>query len=141
MFGGFFTFMAKQHSKNISIKRAFLIGVTANALFLLFFIIVGAAIISGTNDPIRGIGPGSVAVLYLCALVSGFTISKYKGECGVLTALLSSLFFSLTLLIIGLLSSGGALVPLTAVNCPVYVIISLLGAYFARRRTSRRRKR
>ena len=132
--------MANGHSKSITVKRAFFFGVIMNALFLILLLILGSAIISSTEDPIKSVGIGSVAVLYLSAFISGFITARRKGEGGFIPVLLSSLFFSLMLLMAGLVVSGGEPAPLSAINCPVYVVISLLGATLAKNRKRRRHR-
>ena len=132
-------FMTKGHKREVSLRRAFLFGVIINLIILALTLVIGAAILSGMKNPIKNVGMGSVGALYLSAFISGFITAKYKGEGGVLATLLSSLFFSLTLFIVGLLTSGGTAMPLSTINAPVYVLISLIGAVLARKRSRKKR--
>ena len=132
-------FMTKGHKRDVSLRRAFLFGIVINLLILALMLVISSAIVSTMSDPISAVGMGSVCALYLTALISGFITAKYKGEGGMLATLFSSLFFALTLLTVGLLSSGGSNIPLSMINCPVYVIISLIGGVLARKRSRKKR--
>ena len=56
-------------------------------------------------------------------------------------AVLSSLFFALVVLMIGLICSKGKMPLLSVINLGVFMIISALGAILGRRRERKRRRK
>lgn len=109
------------------------------ALFLIINFLV-SIILGKLENPTGNMGMVSMLTLYACALISGFSVAKFKGEGGALPSSMSSLIFVLLLLVVGLIISRGKLPVITAVNYAVYMIISILGSLFAARKPKRRRR-
>jgi uncharacterized membrane protein len=102
---------------------------------------IGALILSRTEDPTGHVGLCGMAVLFITAAVSGFTTSRYKGEGGVMPAVLASLFFTLVLLMIGLIGGEGKLPLVNVINLLTFMIISAVFALLGQKREKKRRRK
>ena len=121
--------------------RALVFGIILTAAVFFATALVCAVILSRTENPTAHVGISGMICLFLTAAVSGFAVSRYKGEGGVMPAVLSSLFFALVVLMIGLICSKGKLPLLSVINLGVFMIVSALGAILGRRRERKRRRK
>ncbi len=90
-------------------------------------------------DPDGSVGIFSIASLIIAAAAVGFSVSKIRGDGGVILAVLSALLFTLILLLAGLIAGGGALSLGCIINYLCHIAVSALAAVLGRRRRKVRR--
>lgn len=114
----------------------------AGVMLIAFIVIcaVASLIILSTDDPLAVIGIGSVIALLLSAVASGIIIAIRQREAAVLVSLLSSILFTMMLLIVGLAVSGGKIGGGIILNCFSYIALSLLSAFLASRKKDRHKR-
>ena len=121
--------------------RALIFGILFNAAIFFITALASAIILSRTENPTAHVGLCGMICLFVTAASSGFAVSKYKGDGGVLPAVLSSLFFVLVVLMIGLISGKGKLPLISVINLASFMIISALAAILGRKRERKRRRK
>ena len=123
--------------------KTLLLGVPVQVLSLAICVFITGLVASASENPTSIVGLLSIIALLLSGLISGFVISKYKGEGGMLISTLSALLFSLILLLVGIISAKGELSFGVLINYVCYVAAAALGALLGKHRTShiKRRKR
>ena len=121
--------------------RALIFGIILCVAVFFLAAFIGAVILSRTENPTGHVGVCGMAVLFTTAAVCGFATSRYKGEGGVMPAMLASLFFVLVLLMVGLIGSSGKLPLVNVINLIAFMIISALGALLGRKRERKRRRK
>lgn len=121
--------------------RALIFGIIFTAAVFFISAFVGAIILSRTENPTAHVGVCGMAALFITAATSGFAVSRYKGDGGVLPAVLSSLFFALVVLVIGLICDKGKLPFISVINVGAFMIISTLSAMCGRKRERKRRRK
>ncbi len=109
--------------------------ICALALPVLSFI--GAAIANALNDPTAAVGTVSLIALILCALVCGAVCTRVVGG-ELKIPLLSALFVTLIMMIIGLISNRGALPSSAVMNYICYFGVFALASLLLRKRKSGR---
>ena len=104
--------------------------------FLCYFILtlIFSAVSYFTADPLGFVGIGALAALFGSAVISSAVITRLRGEGGFLTAILTSLLFSLIQLLIGLIVSKGELSLGVFINYICYMAISALTALISGRK-------
>jgi hypothetical protein len=129
--------------KTQSIRKTFAGGVAFGILFSVvsFFALtlLGAILLGCLKNPTGSVKPASLAVLILCAIISGFATSKYKGSGGVAAASVTALIFIALMIIASLIAGGGALRGMQIMNALCYVPVAILAAFIAKPRERRRR--
>lgn len=130
----------KGHAKNRSAGATLAFGIIFNAVLFLAVTLFASFIMAKLDNPTGSMGMVSMLTLYICAVISGFAVAKFKGEGGVLPSVMSSLIFALFLLVIGLILSKGSVPFVTAVNYIVYVLLAIGGAFLACKKSNRRRR-
>jgi putative membrane protein (TIGR04086 family) len=123
-----------------SLKTILLSTVFSGAVLILIMLIM-SFICYKTQDPVAPAGITSVLSLMLTAFISGFCITRYKGEGGVLCAVLSATLFVLILLLISLIIKGGKVSIYILLNYTCYVLISTLISFFASKKRTKRYSR
>ena len=121
--------------------RALIFGIIFTAAMFFITAFMAAIILSRTENPTGHVGLCSMICLFVTAAASGFAVSKYKGDGGVLPAILSSLFFALIVLMIGLIGGKGKLPLISVINLGGFMIISALSAILAKKREHKRRRK
>ena len=121
--------------------RALIFGIFFTMAVFFAMALVGAVILSKTENPTAHVGLCSMVSRFVTAAAGGYATSKYKGEGGMLPAVLSSLFFVLVMLVIGLVSKNGKLPIVSVVNLVAFMIISTFGAMLGRKRERKRRRK
>ena len=124
-----------------SAAAVILIGAPVQAVFLALISLILAFVSTLTENPTALVGIFSIAAVLLSGLISGGAISKYKGEGGILTAILSSLLFVLLLLLAALIISRGELGGAALLNAVIYLVSAALGAAAGNRIGKGRKKR
>lgn len=126
--------------REITNARAMLFGVCFTAAAFFATVLICAIILGKTENPTSMIGIASTCAFYVTSACAGLATSRYKGEGGVLPAVLSALTFSLVLLVISAIICDGRVPAITAINLGAYVLISALFAIIGKRRAPRRRR-
>ena len=121
--------------------RALIFGIIFTVTVFFTTALVGAVILSRTENPTAHVGLCSMAVLFITAAVSGYATSRYKGEGGMLPTMLSSLFAVLVMLMIGLIGGDGKLPLVSVINLVAFMLISALGAMLGRKKERKRRRK
>ena len=121
--------------------RALIFGIFFTAAVFFATALIAAVILSTTENPTAHVGLCSMATLFVTATACGYATSRYKGDGGMLPAVLSSLFFVLVILVIGLVSKNGKLPIVSVVNLVAFMLISTLGAMLGRKRERKRRRK
>ena len=109
------------------------------SLFIISF--VCSLVLIATENPGGSINGVSLAALLITAAVSGFAVSKYKGEGGMKISLICALISAAVILAISLISSGGNISGGIFMDSLCYVLIAAFTAFLGRRREGRRRHR
>lgn len=117
-----------------------LLGVIFSFAALTVISLVCSAILMTSNNPTGNLKIASLASLLICGAVSGFFTSKYKGEGGVITSIITSVAFIALMLIISMIASKGDVGGITFMNYLCYLMIAVFAAFLGRKR-ERKRKR
>ena len=118
-----------------------LFGVLFSFAMLIIISFVSSALLMASKNPGGSIKVVSFAVLLITAAVSGFTVSKYKGEGGVVTSLISSVISVIIMLGISIICSGGKVGGVIFMNYLCYVLIAAFTAFLGKKRERRHRHR
>ena len=131
----------KHQVKDKSRFKALILGTVGQTLafFIISFLLSILAYM--TKDPLGLIGIISVSALVLTALISGFVISYRDGQGGVITAVLSSLLFTLIMLLSGFITGGGKMPLSCLINYIIYIAVTTLAAALARKRPRTHRRK
>ncbi len=121
--------------------RALVFGIIFTVAVFFITAFVSAIILSRTENPTGHVGLCGMVCLFVTAAASGFAVSRYKGEGGILPAVLSSLFFVLVVLMIGLIGGKGKLPFISVINLGAFMIINALSAMLGRKKERRRRRK
>ena len=135
--------MAKRRglSKEARPFKLLLLGTALSLLLFFTTTLISAFITNSLPDPLGNIGIASIATLAVCALLSGGITSYFAGDGGVVTATLSSLLFSLIMLLIGFICTGGKLPVYCLINYGIFIATSALSAIITRKLTRKRKRR
>ncbi len=115
-----------------------LISVAGSYLVLAICAMVMAGVCSLTADPSALTGAASFAALLLCAGVSGFLISRLRGEGGFLCAMLAAALFVVVRIVISIFLVGTDISDLLDYAC--YLGIGAIFALIGQRKTRRKRR-
>ena len=127
-----------RHKKSRGPAARIGIGVTVSLILYLILAVISAAVLSRINNPIGGVGIASMISFFPTALISGFIISRMKGEGGVLTAGASALIFVLMMLLCCAVLTRGKIPISTAISYTAYVILAIMGGAFGKKHAKRR---
>ena len=131
--------MKRKHGENIGSMKLLLLGALGSGILLAIVSFILALICMRMENSSGAANIMPLVALLITGAVSGFVISKIKGEGGVLTGVLSSLFFVLTLLIAALIITGGNVSAKCPLNYICYMGIASLFAFFGKKKNKRRR--
>ena len=121
--------------------RALVFGIVFAVAVFFVTAFVLAIILSKVENPTEHVGLCGMVSLFVTAAASGFATSRYKGEGGVLPAVLSALFFALVMLMIGLICGKGKLPFINVINLVSFMIIGTLSSMLGRKRERKRRRK
>ncbi len=133
--------MMKRHKKRHeapSGATAMLIGTLASAIITAVLSLIFSFVAYNMSNPDGVIGIFSLAALLIAGAAVGFILSRAYGRGGILIAALSSLLFSLILLLIGLIAGGGALPLPCIINYLSFIAVSTLAAFLGKKREKHR---
>ena len=130
----------KSKLKEMSAPIRIALGVLIMALAMHIFSFIGAVIVNSTDNPLEYVNAGALAALLISGVISAFIVSRLlSGDNSVIT-LLSSVIFSIILIAIALVASGGGATLRALLSSACYVAISLLTSRLARKRSGRSRR-
>ena len=127
-------------SKKTTLPRALLSGVGISLAVLLVFALIASAIIMTASNPTGSVKAASLVTLLVSGAVSGFLISKKRGEGGAFASLLSSIIFIAVILAASLIMSKGQVGGIIFMNCLCYFLISFFFSLLAKKRYRHRRR-
>ncbi|MBQ8720255.1 MAG: TIGR04086 family membrane protein [Clostridia bacterium] len=116
-------------------------GIMLNALLFPLFTLLLSAFIYSRPDPASLTAIGSLASYLLCAAVAAFVISKKYAPKGAMVALCSSVIFVLSLLIVGLIFTGGKVGVGVFINHILYAVTAALFGFIGSKGRERVRSR
>lgn len=125
--------MRKRNKKEPALTSLLLIGSAGSLLTVFLSAFLLALISSFSKDPTALTGALSLIAFMLGGFISAFIISRLIGNGGVLIGILSSVIASSTLLIAGLIISGGSCALCVLVNSLAFIGVSSLAAVLAKK--------
>lgn len=125
--------MRKRNKKEPGLTSLLLIGSAGSLLTVFLSAFLLALISSFSKDPTALTGALSLIAFMLGGFISAFIISRLIGNGGVLIGILSSVISSSTLLIAGLIISGGSCALCVLVNSLAFIGVSSLAAVLAKK--------
>ena len=114
------------------------VGVAFSFVALAVVSLFGAFVCNATEDPARLVGMASFITLLVTAALSGFIISKVRGEGGAILSVLSAAGFVIVRIIISLFLSGTELSDL--LDCSCYLGTGAIFAMLGQRKSGRKRR-
>ena len=129
----------KRMKHGYGFKLLICVGIYAALLVTVSFVM--ALIAFGGEDPGGVVGTYALVSLLVAAALGGVVSSRIIGEGGAPRATAAALLFTLFLLAIGMIASGGGLSPGSFMNSGCYLAIAALFAFLGRKKAGRRRKR
>lgn len=127
-----------RHKKSQGPIASIGIGVLILITFYVLSVLISSAVLGGLDNPLGGVGVASIVSFFPPALISGFLISKIKGEGGVITAGASAFTVALMLFLCCAVMTHGN-IPLTStLSYVAYVILAVMGGILGRRRGGRK---
>ena len=126
--------------KQTSFIEIMLFGIIFSFCSLLIFTMLLSGLIMSSSNPGASAKNLSLVSLLISGAVSGFAISKRKGEGGISISLFTSLIFTSSILIISLIASKGRIGGVIFMNCLCYILTSTFASFLAKKR-ERRHKR
>ena len=124
-----------------SAPRSLLFGVLFSFAALIIISFVSSAFLMMGENPGGSVKGASLTVLLISAAISGFAVSKYKGEGGFGISLISALAAVVIMLAVSLISSGGKISGASLMNYLCYALVAAFTAFLGKRREGRRRRR
>ena len=116
------------HGVKLLLLGTLSMAITFSALSLIFSFIAYT-----TVDPLSFLGIFGIAALMITAAATGFSEARLGGEGAFLTTVLSSLLFVLLLLLIGLISGGGAVPIGCIINYLCFLALASLSALLGKK--------
>lgn len=126
--------------KTMTLSRTLLLGVGISFAVLLIFSLIFSGLIMTTTSPVSSIKTVSLVTLLVSGAVSGFIVSKIKGDGGVFASLFSALIFIGVILALSLILTKGNVGGIVFMNCLCYLLISAFSSFFAKKRVRRHRR-
>lgn len=133
----------KKHKRGAGASKgigSLLFGVLLSFGFLIAFSLIAAIFLANTKSPGKNIGTVSLAVFLVCSFISGFINSKRGGEGGILHSVITSLAFTLLILIISLIAAGGKIGGLQLMNSLCYMLTATFAAFLGRKNPKKHRR-
>ena len=113
---------------------ALLFGVSLSFSAIILVSFIASAILFNTKTPIGKVDVASLISLLVAGALSGFAISKKKGEGGIVTASICSATSIAIMLLISLISGSGNIGGKSFMNYVCYILVSVFFAFIGRKR-------
>ncbi len=108
-----------------------------SGVLLIALSLLSAILLSGMKNPTANIKIFSLAVLLVCAAISGFASSRYNGNA--LSGIIASAIFVGIMLIISLIAAKGDIGGGIFMNYLCYMLVAAFSAFLGKKRERRRR--
>ena len=115
-------------------------GVIISLVILFISSLLFSGLIMTVSNPVGSVKTVSLTALLVSGAISGFIISKRKGEGGFIASLFSSLIFIGIILAIALIATRGRVGGVIFMNCFCYTLISSFFSLLAKKRERRHRR-
>ena len=119
----------------------FIVTVAATYIIMAICAFAVAAIAYTSENPTAWVRTGGLAASLVTAAICGFGISKWRGDGGFGYSVLSSLSFTLTLLIIKVAANSGALPFGILLDLVCYMGVAVFFAFLGKKRERKRHRR
>lgn len=119
---------------------AMIFGIVFSFLSLIALSLVASAILMMGKNPTGNLSLASFAVFLIAGAVSGFIISKHKGDGSIGIAIIASLIFIGIMLAVALITAKGKVSGAVFMNSLCYMLISSFTAFLGRKREKRRHR-
>ena len=131
----------RKNSHSGSRARALAVGALVHGLLFVIAMLIGSAIIFLQSDPTSVLDIGALIAFISGGALSGFLVSKKHAEGGLALSSASALIFTLVLVIISIIASGGKVAPRALMNYACYLPTAVLFAFIAARKPKPKRRR
>ncbi len=125
--------------KKTSLRSAVLFGVVFSCLSIIAVSFFASLLVSRLDDPSGNLGHASLASLLIAGAISGFAVSKYKGDGGISASLISSLITVFIMLAAALIGKSGNVGGGIFMNYLCYLSLAALSAFLGRGREGRKK--
>ena len=129
-----------KEKNNGALPKSLLFGVLFSFLIVIIISFLFSLIISTLKNPTGAVRLSSLIVLLVSGAVSGFIICRHNKDYGMRVAFLSSVLFSILLILIALLSRGGSVGGVHFMNSLCYILISFFISLLGKNKKRRRRR-
>lgn len=123
-----------------ALPGALVFGIIISFLVLFITSLALAGLIMTTSNPVGSVKTVSLVALLVSGAISGFVISKRKGEGGFLASLLSALIFIGIIFALSLILTKGNVGGVVLMNGLCYLLVSAFSSLLAKKRERRRRR-
>ena len=129
-----------RHKKSYGPFATLGIGILISAVIYVLFVLISSLILGGLDNPLGGLGIASLLSFFPPALISGFLISKLKGDGGVVAAGITSFIIALMLFLCSATVTQGSFPISSTLSYVAYVILAVMGGMLGRKSSRRRFK-
>ena len=126
-------------SKNTAIGTL-LLGILFSFTVLIVLSLISSFLLIGLKNPTANIRTASLAVFLVTAAVSGFAVSKHRGEGGIAFSALTALAFIALLFALALIMSKGKISGVLFMNYLCYMLISSFTALLGSKKRKRHKR-
>ena len=126
-------------SKNTAIGTL-LLGILFSFTVLIVLSLISSFLLIGLKNPTANIRIASLAVFLVTAAVSGFAVSKHRGEGGIAFSALTALAFIALLFALALIMSKGKISGVLFMNYLCYMLISSFAALLGSKKRKRHKR-
>ena len=120
--------------------RVFVFGLGFSLAILIILSFIASFVILSMKNPLLNIKTASLLVLLSAGAISGFAISKYKGELNLGISIAASIAVAAVMLVASLICSRGKLEGGIFMNYLCYVLVSAFFSFVGRKRKVHRRR-
>lgn len=120
-------------------SSTFIFGIVFNAAAFFTVVFLTSLMLSKFKNPLGASSMASFIALIVSGALSGFFTAKYKGERAIMPSGLCAVFFASVLFGVAMISCGGSIKAITALNLLTYVVVAFIFAAFAKTKKRRRR--
>lgn len=131
----------KGAKKQGSSVKSLLLRQTFSITTLFVLSIIFAFILSALKNPLGSMKLASLLALLSCGAISGIVIARRSGEGGVKAALISAVIFSLIILAVALIATGGRVGGVHFMNSVCYILVSGISALLFGHKKAKRHRR
>ena len=114
------------------------IGVIISIVLYLLFVLISSAVLGGLDNPLGGLGIASMMSFFPPAFISGFLISRIKGDGGVITAVTSAFLIALMMFLCSAVITQGNIPLSSTLSYIAYVILAVIGGMLGKKSSRRR---